>query len=83
LFCLVKEELVKVLFTTQIAWTLYNKGKKVGILDVDLCGPSIPRMMNVEGKDIQQCSAGWVPVYTDKDQQLAVMSIGFLLLNKR
>jgi len=50
------------------AWTLYNKGKKVGILDVDLCGPIIPRMMNVEGKDIHQCSAGWVPVYTDKDQ---------------
>ena len=31
---------------------------QVGILDVDLCGPSIPRMMNVEGKDIHQCSAG-------------------------
>jgi len=47
-------------FTTQTAWTLYNKGKKVGILDVALCGPSIPRMMNinVEGKDIHQCSAG-------------------------
>jgi len=58
LFCLVKEELVKVLFTTQIAWTLYDKGKKHGILDVDICGSSIPRMMNVEGKDIQQCSAG-------------------------
>lgn len=65
--------------TTQIAWSLYSKGKKVGILDVDLCGPSIPRMMNVEGCDIHQCSAGWVPVYTDKDQRLAVMSIGFLL----
>jgi len=37
----VKEELVKVLFTTQIAWTLYNKGKKdIGrlksLLSVDL-----------------------------------------------
>jgi len=33
---------------------------QVGILDVALCGPSIPRMMNinVEGKDIHQCSAG-------------------------
>ncbi|CAH3014326.1 unnamed protein product [Porites evermanni] len=65
--------------TTQIAWTLYHHGRKVGILDVDLCGPSIPRMMNVEEKDVHQCSAGWVPVYTDKDQRLAVMSIGFLL----
>jgi len=79
---LIKEELVKVLFTTQIAWTLYSKGKKVGILHVDLCGPSIPRMMTVEGKDIHQRSAGWVPVYTDKDQRLAVMSTGFLLNNR-
>ena len=31
---------------------------QVGILDVDLCGPSIPRMMNVEGNDVHQCSAG-------------------------
>lgn len=31
---------------------------QVGILDVDLCGPSIPRMMNVEEKDVHQCSAG-------------------------
>jgi len=64
------EELVKVLFTTQIAWTLYNKGKKVGTQDQDgeLCRPSISRMINLEGKDVHQCSAGWVPVYTDKDK---------------
>ncbi|KAL9968808.1 hypothetical protein ACROYT_G020938 [Oculina patagonica] len=41
----------------------------VGILDVDLGESSIPRMMNVEGKDVsQQCFFGWVPVYTHKDQ---------------
>ncbi|XP_072044406.1 cytosolic Fe-S cluster assembly factor NUBP2 homolog isoform X2 [Amphiura filiformis] len=67
---------------TQIALALKQAGLKVGILDVDLCGPSIPRMLNVEGNDVHQCAQGWVPVYADKDQQLSVMSIGFLLGNK-
>ena len=31
---------------------------QVGILDVDLCGPSIPHMLNLKGKDIHQCSEG-------------------------
>lgn len=52
---------------------------QVGILDVDLCGPSIPRMLNVNRSDVHQCDAGWVPVYTDTEQSLALMSIGFLL----
>uniref|UniRef100_A0A672MXV5 Nucleotide binding protein 2 n=1 Tax=Sinocyclocheilus grahami TaxID=75366 RepID=A0A672MXV5_SINGR len=51
----------------------------VGILDVDLCGPSIPRMLCVEKPEVHQCDAGWVPVYADPQQQLAIMSIGFLL----
>ncbi|XP_071965962.1 cytosolic Fe-S cluster assembly factor NUBP2 homolog [Antedon mediterranea] len=66
---------------TQLALTLRNAGQKVGILDVDLCGPSIPRMLNVQGRDVHQCSAGWVPVYADAEQRLSVMSIGFLLGN--
>ena len=38
--------------TVQIATTLCSQGYKVGILDVDLCGPSIPRMVGVEDKDV-------------------------------
>ncbi|KXJ28599.1 cytosolic Fe-S cluster assembly factor NUBP2 homolog isoform X1 [Exaiptasia diaphana] len=68
--------------STQVAWSLYKSGYKVGLLDIDLCGPSIPRMMNVENQDVHQCSDGWVPVYTSPDQRLGVMSIGFLLQNK-
>ena len=30
------------------------------MLDVDLCGPSIPRMLNVEGQDVHQCPTGCV-----------------------
>lgn len=64
---------------TQLALGLVHHGKKVGILDVDICGPSIPHMLKLTGKDVHQCSEGWVPVYTDESQMLAVMSIGFLL----
>ena len=52
---------------------------QVGILDVDLCGPSIPRMLNVGRPEVHQCDSGWVPVYTDAQKSLALMSIGFLM----
>ncbi len=32
---------------------------QVGVLDVDLCGPSIPRMLNLENNDVHQCSEGY------------------------
>jgi len=31
---------------------------------------------------VHQCEQGWVPVYTDAEKTLAVMSIGFLLKNR-
>jgi Mrp family chromosome partitioning ATPase len=68
--------------STQLAITLKESGYKVGLLDVDLCGPSIPYLLNLEDKDVHQCPQGWVPVYADKEQSLAVMSIGFLLKSK-
>lgn len=30
--------------STQIAWELAAQGHSVGLLDIDICGPSIPRM---------------------------------------
>ncbi|XP_053327365.1 cytosolic Fe-S cluster assembly factor NUBP2 [Spea bombifrons] len=65
--------------STQIALALRHAGKKVGILDVDLCGPSIPRMLNAQGQDVHQCDSGWVPVYVDQEKTISLMSIGFLL----
>jgi Mrp family chromosome partitioning ATPase len=55
---------------------------KVGLLDIDLCGPSVAYLLNLEDKSVHQSSAGWVPIYTDVDKSLAVMSIGFLLKNR-
>ncbi|CAH0388677.1 unnamed protein product [Bemisia tabaci] len=68
--------------STQLALALKDKGFKVGLLDVDLCGPSVPHLLNLEDQEVHQCPEGWVPVYTDQDQRLAVMSIGFLLKSK-
>lgn len=65
--------------TTELALALRHAGKKVGILDIDLCGPSIPRMLSVGRPDVHQCDSGWVPVYTDVEKNLALMSIGFML----
>ncbi|KAJ2615863.1 cytosolic Fe-S cluster assembly factor cfd1 [Coemansia sp. RSA 1365] len=68
--------------TVQLALSLAHQGHKVGVLDIDLCGPSIPRMLGLEGQQIHQASAGWVPVFADSTKRLACMSIGFLLPSK-
>ena len=51
----------------------------IGVLDVDLCGPSVPKILGVEGKSVHQASEGWVPVYVDDTRRLCVMSIAFLV----
>ena len=54
-----------------------GRAPQVGILDIDICGPSIPKMLGLEGEEIHQSGSGWSPVYPLPN--LAVMSIGFLL----
>lgn len=76
--------------TTQTAISLVNKGFNVGVLDIDLTGPSLPRMFGVEDKQVFQSTAGWVPVkvYEGKKQEdskkgnLSLMSLGFLIGNR-
>ncbi|KAJ6575342.1 cytosolic Fe-S cluster assembling factor CFD1 [Mycena capillaripes] len=71
--------------STQLALNLYHSTPtaRVGILDVDLTGPSIPRMLGLDGHGVHQSSDGWVPVYADgAAARLACMSVGFLLKNK-
>jgi Mrp family chromosome partitioning ATPase len=50
---------------------------QVGLLDIDICGPSAPRMLGLEGEEVHQSSTGWSPVYVSDN--LGVMSIGFML----
>ncbi|BCR90962.1 Mrp/NBP35 family ATP-binding protein [Aspergillus chevalieri] len=48
--------------TLQLALALSLQGKSVGILDIDLTGPSIPRLVGLEGAKITQAPGGWLPV---------------------
>jgi Mrp family chromosome partitioning ATPase len=51
----------------------------VGVLDVDICGPSVPRMLGVEGEGIHRTALGWTPVHSPVRDNLACVSIGFML----
>lgn len=64
-------------FSAQLAFALAQQGKQVGLLDVDICGPSIPRMLGLVGHEVHQSASGWSPVYVEDN--LGVMSIGFML----
>lgn len=47
------------------------------VLDIDICGPSQPRVFGVLDEQVHQSGSGWSPVYVEEN--LSVMSIGFLL----
>eukprot|EP01084_Bolivina_argentea_P174215 301771_1 len=66
--------------SSQLAWSLQYYGYDVGILDIDICGPSIPRMMGVENKQVHKSQTGWSPVHAADN--LSVMSTAFLLTDK-
>ncbi|KAG6086025.1 cytosolic Fe-S cluster assembly factor cfd1 [Claviceps sp. LM220 group G6] len=74
--------------TTQLALSLSQAGYAVGILDVDLTGPSMPRMLSIEDSKVTQVPGGWAPVPVhEKDADKGVgslhaMSLGFLLSNR-
>eukprot|EP00955_Chlamydomonas_euryale_P107164 365747-Chlamydomonas_euryale.AAC.41 len=60
-------------FASQLAFALASQGKEVGLLDIDICGPSVPKMLGMEGQEVHQSNSGWSPVYVEDN--LAVMSI--------
>jgi len=69
--------------SSQLALTLAHiedSKYQIGLLDIDICGPSIPRMLGLEDQEVHQSNDGWTPVYYEDN--LSVMSIGFLLSNK-
>lgn len=67
----------------QLAHTLASMGYAVGLLDVDLCGPSAPRMIlgdaHATAQIAQSASGGWIPVYNPDKPNLCCVSISFLL----
>ena len=35
---------------------------QIGLLDIDICGPSIPKLMGLEREQVHQSGSGWSPV---------------------
>ncbi|MGZ5468206.1 MAG: P-loop NTPase [Candidatus Aminicenantales bacterium] len=62
-----------------LAAALMLSGKRVGLLDVDIHGPSIPTMLGLERERIQGSEDGLLPIDIGG---LKVMSLGFLLQNQ-
>ena len=60
-----------------LAVWLSMQGKKVGLLDVDIHGPSVPKLLNLEGNKLQGQRDKIEPIVYSNT--LKVMSIGFLI----
>ena len=68
-------------FTTLLAQAFASDPDcMVGIMDTDICGPSIPKMMGVEAETIHVSNAGWSPVWVADN--LGAMSVQFMLPNR-
>jgi ATP-binding protein involved in chromosome partitioning len=63
-----------------LAVSLSQKGHEVGILDIDIHGPSIPKMLGIEDMKPGVTESGFYPVFASP--KLKVMSMAFLIDNK-
>ena len=63
-------------FTTNFAVALKQLNNKVGILDADIYGPSVPRMMGISGRPQANENKKLVPL---ENYGVKCMSIGFLI----
>ena len=68
----------KTTVAVNLATALSQRGKKIGILDVDIHGPNVPKMLGIdEGTRMQSDDNNIMPVIVEND--LKVMSMAFLL----
>ncbi len=63
-----------------IAKELKKRGFQVGIMDADITGPSIPRLLGIKDGRVDQNELGIIPAQADG---IAVMSLNLLLSDER
>ena len=63
--------------TVNLATAFAMQGKRVGVLDADIHGPSVPRLLGLEGQQAKTSPMGVFPV--DGPLGMKVMSIDFFL----
>jgi len=65
-------------FSAQLGWAFASDPDvQTGIMDVDICGPSIPTILGIASEQVHTSAAGWSPVYVQDN--LGAMSVGFML----
>ena len=67
--------------TVNLATAFALKGSRVGILDADIHGPSVPRLLGLEGSQVQTTAMGALPV--DGPLKMKVMSIDFFMARRK
>ncbi|HIH97565.1 MAG TPA: Mrp/NBP35 family ATP-binding protein [Thermoplasmata archaeon] len=72
----------KTTVAANLAIALANKGYKVGLMDVDLHGPNVPKMLGIEDEhlSIDPTANEIIPILVPPG--LKVMSVGFLISTK-
>jgi len=63
-----------------IATALARRKNRVGILDVDIHGPNIPKMLHVEDEQLSADESGIIPVKVNEN--MVIMSMAYLLDDK-
>ncbi|MDF2884474.1 MAG: hypothetical protein K0R54_5041 [Clostridiaceae bacterium] len=63
-----------------LAKELNKKGFKVGILDADITGPSVPRLLNLKNRRAEAIGKSIIPVTTEKG--IKVISLNLLIENE-
>ena len=66
--------------TKELGMTLGRLGLMVGIMDADICGPSMPRLTGTRDEEVHKSNDGWQPVAVDDN--VSLMSIQPLLPGK-
>lgn len=64
-----------------LATQLNEMGYKVGIMDADITGPSIPRLLGVKDKRVEQNELGVLPVKSDSG--ISVISLNLLIQDEQ
>lgn len=65
-------------FTAQLGWAFSaDEETQTGIMDIDICGPSIPTILGLTNEEVHASASGWSPVYVQEN--LCAMSVGFML----
>lgn len=70
----------KTTVASNLAFTLSMQGYEVGLLDVDIHGPNVPKMLGVENEQLMVGNDGIIPVIVPPS--LKVISMAYLIAEK-